>query len=58
MKLCCIYKFYNKQAPGFLTEQISNHNEVCQTRHVANVPSLSFKYIFLKNTFFRSVTLE
>ena len=45
-KLCCFYKIYNKQAPGYLTELIPTRNEAYQTRHVANVPSLSFKHNF------------
>ena len=57
-KLCCFYKIYNKQAPGYLTELIPTRNEAYQTRHVANVPSLNFKYSFFKNTFFPSVILE
>ena len=47
-KLCFFYKIYNKQAPGYLTELIPTCNEVYQTRHVANVPSLIFSIIFLK----------
>ena len=57
-KLCCFYKIYNKQAPGYLTELIPTCNETYQTRHVANVPSLSFKYNFFKNTFFQSAISE
>ena len=45
-------KIYNKQAPGYLTELIPTWNELYQTRHVANVPYLSFKHIFLKSTIF------
>ena len=26
-KLCCIYKIYNKQAPGYLTELVPTRNE-------------------------------
>ena len=51
-------KNYNKQAPGYLTVLIPIHNEAYQTRHVANVPSLSFKHKFFKNTFFTSAILE
>ena len=50
-------KIYNKQAPGYLTELIPTWNEVYQTRHVANVPYLSFKHIFLKSTFFPEAIL-
>ena len=57
-KLCCFYKIYNKQAPGYLTELIPTRNEVYQTRHLANIPSLSFKHNFFKNTFFPSAILE
>ena len=57
-KLCCFYKIYNKQVPGYLTELIQTRNEAYQTRHVADVPSLSFKHIFLKNKFFQSAILE
>ena len=51
-KLCCFYKIYNKQAPVYLTELISTRNETHQTKHVANIPFLSFKHNFFKNTFF------
>ena len=57
-KLCCFYKIYNKQAPGYLTELIPTRNEAYQIRRVANVPSLSFKHNFFKNTFFPSAILE
>ena len=57
-KLCCFYKIYKKQAPGYLTELIPTRNEVYQTRHLANIPSLSFKHNFFKNTFFPSTILE
>ena len=57
-KLCCFYKIYNKQAPGYLTELIPTRNEAYQTRHLANIPSLSFKHNFFKNTFFLSTILE
>ena len=57
-KLCCFSKIYNKQAPGYLTELMTTRNEEHQTRHVANVPSLSFKYNFFKNIFFPSTILE
>ena len=57
-KLCCFYKIYNKQAPGYLTELIPTRNEAYQTRYFANIPSLSFKHNFFKNTFFRSTILE
>ena len=67
-KLSCIYKIYNKQAPGYLTELIPTRNEVYQTRYITNVPFLSFKHNFfvpflsfkhnfLKNTFFPSAIL-
>ena len=36
-KLCCFYKIYNKQAPGYLTELIPTRNEAYETRHFANV---------------------
>ena len=50
-KLCCFYKIYNKQAPGYLTNLIPTRNEVYQTRHSANIPSLSFKLdLFLRNS--------
>ena len=54
----CFYKIYNKQAPGYLTELIPTRNEAYQTRHLANIPSLSFKHNFFKNTFFPSTILE
>ena len=57
-KLCCFYKIYNKQAPGYLTELIPTLNEAYQTRNAANIPYLSFKHIFFKNTFFPSTILE
>ena len=57
-KLCCFYKIYNKQAPGYLTEIIPTRNEAYQTRHLANIPSLSFKHCFFKNIFFPSTILE
>ena len=57
-KLCCFYKIYNKQAPGYLTELIPTRNEAYQTRHLANIPSLSFKHYLFKNTFFLSTVLE
>ena len=57
-KLCCFYKIYNKQAPGYLTKLIPTRNEAYQTRHLANIPSLSFKHNFFKNTFFPSTILE
>ena len=41
-----------------MTELIPTCNEAYQTRHVANIPSLSFKHKFLKNTFFSSTNLE
>ena len=43
-KLCCFYKIYNKQAPGYLTELIPTRNEAYQ--------------IYIKNTFFPSTILE
>ena len=57
-KLCCFYKIYNKQAAGYLTELISTRNQAYQTRHLTNIPSLSFKHNFFKNTFFPSTILE
>ena len=57
-KLCCFYKIYNKQAPGYLTELIPTRNEAYQTRHFANIPSLSFKHNFFENIFFPSTILE
>ena len=57
-KLICFYKIYNKQAPDYLMEVIPTRNEACQTKLVANAPSLSFKHIFLKNTFFSSAILQ
>ena len=57
-KQCCFYKIYNKQGPVYLTELIPNRNEAYQTRHFANIPSLSFKHDFFKNAFFPSTILE
>ena len=57
-KLYCFDKIYNKQAPGYLTELIATCNEVYQTRRIANIPSLSFNHIFLKNTFSLPTILE
>ena len=57
-KLCCFYKICNKQAPGYLTELIPSRNEAYQTSHIANVPSLSFKHKFFKNTFLPSAITE
>ena len=57
-KLYCFYKIYNKQASGYLTKPIPTRNEVYQIRHVANIPSLSFKHNFLKKTFFPLTVLE
>ena len=57
-KLCCFYKIYYKQAPAYFTELIPTRNEAYQTRHLANIPSLSFKHNFFKNTFFPSTILE
>ena len=57
-KLCCFYRIYNKQAPGYLTELIPTCNDAYQTRHFANIPSLSFKHYLFKNTFFPSTILE
>ena len=50
-KLCCFYKIYNKQAPGYLTEVISTRKEAYQTRHLDNIPSVGFKHTVFKNTF-------
>ena len=41
-----------------MTELIPTRNEAYQTRHVANVPSLNFKHVFFKNTFFPLGILE
>ena len=41
-----------------MTELIPTRNEAYQTRHLANVPSLSFKNNFFKNTFSPSTILE
>ena len=57
-KLCWFYKIYNKQAPGYLIELIPTCSEAYQTRHIAHVPSLSFKHNFFKNTFLPSAFLE
>ena len=57
-KLCSFNKIYDKQPPGYLIELIPTCNEAYLTRHVANIPSLSFKHNFLKNTFFASTILE
>ena len=46
MKVCCFYGIRNKQAPGYLTELTPTRNEVCETRHVANIPSLVLNIIF------------
>ena len=50
-KLYCFYKIHHKQAPGYLTKLIPTCNETYQTRHVANIPSLSFKHFFKKTNF-------
>ena len=57
-KLCCFYKISNKKAPGYLIDQIPTLNVTYQTRHVTNIPSLSFKHNFFKNNFFSSTILE
>ena len=57
-KLCCFYKIYNKQAPVYLTELIPTCNKAYQTRHLANILSLSFKHNFFKNTFSPPTILE
>ena len=57
-KLCCFYKIYNKLAPGYLTQLIRTCNEAYQTKHFANIPSLSFKHNFSKNVFLLSTILE
>ena len=44
--LCCIYKICNKQALGYLTELKPTRNEAYQTKHITNVPFLSFKHNF------------
>ena len=41
-----------------MTELIPTRNEAYLTKDVANVPSLSFKHNFFKNTFFPSAILE
>ena len=38
-----------------MTELIPTRNETYQTRHVANIPSLSFKHNFFQNIFFHSI---
>ena len=50
--------FLSNQAPSYLTELMPARNKAYQTRHIANIPSLSFKHDFLKNTFFPSTILE
>ena len=40
-----------------MAKLIPTRNEAYQTRHVANIPSLSFKNKILKNIFF-AATLE
>ena len=45
-KLYCFYKIFNKQASGYLNELIPTRYEAYQTRHVANIPSISFNYNF------------
>ena len=57
-KLCCFYKIHNKQAPSYLSELTPTSNEAYQTRHAANIPSLSLKHNFFKNTFFQATILE
>ena len=42
---------YNEQAPGYLSKLIPTRNEAYQTRHVANIPFLSFEHSFLKIRF-------
>ena len=41
-----------------MTELIPTCNEAYQTRNLANIPSLSLKHNFFKNTFFSSTILE
>ena len=41
-----------------MTELIPTRNEAYQTKHLSNIPSLSFKQNFFKNTFFPSTILE
>ena len=41
-----------------MNELTPTRNETYQTRHAANIPSLSFKHNFSKNTFFPSTILE
>ena len=55
-KLSCFHKIYNKRAPGYLTELIPTRNEAYQTKHLSNIPSLSFKQNFFKNTFSRQLS--
>ena len=57
-KLCCFYKIYNKQAPGYLSKLIPTRNEAYQTRYFASTPSLSFELYFFRNTLFPSTILE
>ena len=42
-KLYCFCHTCNKQAPGYKIELIPTCIEAYQARHIANVPSLSFK---------------
>ena len=41
-----------------MTKLITTHNETFQTKHAANIPSLSFTHNFLKTHFFLSIVLE
>ena len=41
-----------------MIELIPTRSEAYQTRHVANVPTLSFKHIFLKHPFYVSAIVE
>ena len=50
-KLCCFYKIYNKQVPGYFVELIPTCNEAYQTRHFANAPFLRFRYNSFKKHF-------
>ena len=33
-ELCCFYKIYNKQAPGYLAELLPTRNEAYQAKHL------------------------
>ena len=48
-KLCC---FYNKQAPGYLTELIATRDEAYQTRYAGNATSVCLYHNFFKENVF------